>query len=63
MPQADTNRPLLVNSAEAARLLSIGKRKLWELHTTGELPSVRIGKAVRFSPADLADWIETKKKK
>jgi len=55
-------RPLL-KPAEAQRVLAIGARKLWSLTACGELPCVRIGKAVRYDPADLAAFIARQKSK
>jgi excisionase family DNA binding protein len=49
--------PLLVNRQEAAALLSISERKLWELTNRGVTPCVRIGRAVRYRVADLEAWI------
>ena len=42
-----TNSTQLLKAPEAARLLAIGTRKLWELTNRGEIPHVRIGRAVR----------------
>lgn len=54
----DTNRyPMLLTAKEAARTLSISPRKLWELTNCSEIPCVRIGKLVRYTPDDLQDWI------
>lgn len=53
--------PLLVKPPEAARLLSISPRKLWELTNCGEIPCVRIGAAVRYSLSDLEAWIQSQK--
>lgn len=50
--------PLLVDSREAARLLAISPRSLWSLTACGAIPSRRIGRSVRYSPADLSDWID-----
>jgi excisionase family DNA binding protein len=50
--------PILVDSREAARLLSISPRKLWELTKSGEIPSLRIGRAVRYRMADIEAWTE-----
>jgi excisionase family DNA binding protein len=52
---------LLVTPPEAAKLLSIGKRKLWSLTAGRQIPCVRIGKLVRYDPADLRAWIEQQK--
>jgi excisionase family DNA binding protein len=50
--------PLLLDSHEAARLLAVSPRTLWSMTKRGVLPAVRIGRAVRFDPADLRRFIE-----
>ena len=55
--------PLLLKPADAARVLAIGERKLWELTNRGELAVVRIGRAVRYPIADLRLWLESRKTK
>ena len=42
---------------ELARLLSLGRRTLYDLVESGQLPAIRIGTAVRISPADAAAWL------
>jgi len=42
---------------ELARLLSLGRRTLYDLVDTGQLSAIRIGTAVRISPADAAAYI------
>lgn len=49
--------PLLIGARDAARLLSISERRLWDLEKTGAVPSRRIGRLVRYSPAELEAWI------
>ena len=51
----------LIDSREAAAILGLSRRTLWTLYNRGEIPVVRIGRAVRFDPADLRAWVETKK--
>lgn len=51
------NEVLLVDPGEAARILSIGQRKLWSETNCGNIPCVRIGRAVRYSVEALRDWI------
>ena len=51
----------LLRAPEAARLLAICTRKLWELTNRGEIPHVRIGRAVRYDGQDLEAWIEKHK--
>ena len=64
MTEAATDRQvpvLLLSAREAAAALSIGRRKLWELTNRGEIPCVRIGRAVRYDPRDLLGWIDRQK--
>lgn len=49
--------PLAVDLAEAARLLSLAPRTVRRLASTGEIPYVRIGRALRFETAVLADFV------
>lgn len=48
--------PLLIDATAACQLLSIGKRKLWELTNRNIIPHIRIGRLVRYSPAALSEW-------
>lgn len=52
---------LLWTSRQAAKALAISERKLWELTNKGAIPCVRIGRAVRYDPADIRTWIENQK--
>lgn len=58
---ADTHAPepaaLLVDAKRAAALLSLSPRKVWSLTAGGELPCVRVGRAVRYSVESLREWI------
>lgn len=60
--------PLLVNEREAARLLGIGRRKMWELGNRGEhgdpagIARVRIGNRVLYDVGDLRAYVERAKK-
>lgn len=49
--------PVLLRVEEAARRLSIGRTKTYELMTAGELPVVRIGRAVRIPTAAVEAWV------
>jgi excisionase family DNA binding protein len=57
----DDDSRLLLRPREAASLLAISERKLWSLTQRGDIPPVRIGKSVRYDPADLRAWIERQK--
>jgi excisionase family DNA binding protein len=52
------NRKLLWTSREAAAALSISERTLWKLTHKGDIPCVRIGRAVRYDPATIRAWID-----
>lgn len=50
--------PLAVSIEQAAAMLGISERKLWELKNSGEVPSVRIGRSVRLRPEDLQAFLD-----
>jgi excisionase family DNA binding protein len=55
--------PLLVDVHEAARLLSCSERTLWGLTAPrGQIPSVRLGRAVRYAVADLEAFVRESRK-
>ena len=52
----------LLTSRETARKLGICERSLWGITSPrGSLPAVRIGRTVRYSPADIEAFIEASK--
>lgn len=56
--QTQVIRTLLVDAAEAARLLGISPRTLWgQTAPRGPLPSVKIGRLERYSVGDLEKFI------
>jgi excisionase family DNA binding protein len=48
---------LLLTVREAQDVLSLGRSKLYELIASGELPVVRIGRAVRLPARALEAWV------
>lgn len=52
---------LLLKPDEAAAALAVSPRCLWGLTKAGDLPAVRIGRAVRYDLADLRAWIDARK--
>ena len=40
------------------QVLGIGSTKAYELVASGEVPSVRIGRAIRISRKELEHWLE-----
>lgn len=67
MPRSQTPQPvsanprLLVNRKEAADILAISERTLWALTAAGELPAIKIRRAVRYAIADLQMYIDAQR--
>jgi excisionase family DNA binding protein len=57
----ENSQALLLTPPEAARALAISPRTLWGMTQSGEIPCVRIGRSVRYDPADLRAWISAQK--
>ncbi len=51
----------LLNESQAATWLGISKRTLWSLRAGGEIPFVRIGRAIRYDVNDLRTYVEKMK--
>jgi excisionase family DNA binding protein len=54
-PAARSTAPALLTTSEAANVLHVHPRTVQRLVERGELSAVRLGAAVRFDPADVAD--------
>ena len=52
------NEQEFISLNELQRILGIGRTKAYDLVTSGDLPAVRIGRIIRISRQDLADWLE-----
>lgn len=50
--------PLLLRVEDAAKCLSLGRSKTYELIASGVIPVVRIGRSTRVSRSALEAWIE-----
>lgn len=51
----------LLKPKEVSRRLGLCKNSVYTLLQTGQIPSVRIGRAVRISSEDLARFIESRR--
>lgn len=49
---------LLVRPEDAARMLSLGRGTVYGMIASGELPAVRLGRAVRVPMDALRRWID-----
>jgi len=56
-PQHDPARPLLVDVAKAATILAISRSSVYQLIWSDQLVPVRIGRSVRFSVAQLEQFV------
>ncbi|ADG67059.1 hypothetical protein Plim_1224 [Planctopirus limnophila DSM 3776] len=54
---SNPNEKLLISAKEAARRLSISERSLWSLTNQRRIPTIRIGRSVRYSVIGLEEWI------
>lgn len=52
--------PTLLTVTEAARRLSLGRATTYQLVRRGELPSVRVGRAVRVPVHALEAWVSAR---
>ena len=57
-PQEGAPQRLLLRIPEVAETLGIGRTKIYEMVATGELPTIRVGRAVRISVSTLQKWVE-----
>ena len=49
----------MLTTRQTAKALAISPRKLWEMTKLNQIPHVRLGRCVRYSPVDLQRWIES----
>jgi excisionase family DNA binding protein len=48
---------LLLKPAEVAETLRVGRSLVYEMFSTGELPSIRVGRCIRVPRVALDRWI------
>lgn len=54
---------LALRPKDAARALGIGERLLWSLTNRGEVPHLRLGRAVVYPVDQLREWMAREAKK
>ena len=57
MVNNSTLSPRLMDAKNASRYLAISERKLWDLSHKKIIPTVRLGRAVRYDQQDLDSYI------
>ena len=60
MERVDADHAVLLRADEVSRLLRIGRTMTFQLIANGDLPVVRIGRAVRVPKKQLETWIENR---
>jgi excisionase family DNA binding protein len=55
---ARSDLPLLLDAAEAAKLLSLSRAKVCAMASRGEIPLIRVGRALRIPSDQLLVWIK-----
>ena len=50
--------PICVRVNDAARMIGVGRTKLYELISSGELETIKLGKATRVTTASLHKLVE-----
>lgn len=53
---------LALTVSEAAEALHLGRNTVYDLIRTGQIPSLRVGRAIRIPQAALNEWITTNTK-
>jgi excisionase family DNA binding protein len=61
MPEETMNE--LLTYRDAAKVLAISERSLWQVAHDGLIPQVRIGRSVRFDRADLMAFVGQQKER
>jgi len=53
----DATPRLALRPKEASKALGIGPRLLWSMTNRGEIPHIKLGKAVLYPVAELERWL------
>ena len=55
--RSDVDSVVLLRAVEVARLLGISRSQVYAMMASGQLPVIRIGRAIRVPKRALADWV------
>ena len=61
-PRKSITEPLLLNIAEVAATLGLGRSKVYELIAEDGLPVIHFGRSVRVSVTSLQRWVEERER-
>lgn len=59
----DHGARLAMRPKEAAKALGIGERLLWSMTNRGEIPHLKLGKAVLYPVLELQRWLSERAQK
>ncbi len=51
---------LLMTPEDVARMLSISRSAVYEMVATGELPGIRLKRAIRIPAAGVESWVQSR---
>lgn len=52
------SHPRVLRAAELAVLLEVTPQHIYKLAATGRMPSIRVARAIRFDPQQVASWLQ-----
>jgi excisionase family DNA binding protein len=52
-----TELPRLLTAEELSEAIGLSKERIWQLARRGQIPVVKLGRACRFAPAAVRQWI------
>ena len=58
-PPSETAQRLLLKIPEVAQMLALSKATIYNMCASGELSSIKKGRAVRISSNAITEWITT----
>jgi excisionase family DNA binding protein len=59
--RSETDQQNMLTSDEVAEWLGCSKSMVSKLKATRQIPSVKIGRLVRFRPADIDDYVQSRR--
>lgn len=51
------NQTKVLRAAELASLLEVTPQHIYKLAASGRMPSIRVARAIRFDPQQVANWL------
>jgi hypothetical protein len=55
--------PILITETDAAKVLGISPRKLWQLRSDGQIPCIRMDRTIRYRVGALEEWARSQERK